>query len=102
MPLAASHGSGSIFCEPFSHTSKCRCGPVELPRLPMVAISSPAATRWPCCTRISLTCPYTVMVPSSCCTRTHRPKPLAGPASTTVPSATDSTGVPMTLARSIP
>ena len=30
-------GSGSIF-EPFSMISKCRCGPVDWPRLPIVAI----------------------------------------------------------------
>jgi hypothetical protein len=29
MPRAANQGLGSIFCEPFCHTSKCRCGPVD-------------------------------------------------------------------------
>jgi hypothetical protein len=29
---------------PCGQTSKCRCGPVDWPRLPTVAICSPAAT----------------------------------------------------------
>ena len=38
IPRAASHPIGSIFLEPPAHTSKCRCGPVDWPRLPIVAI----------------------------------------------------------------
>src|ERR1700712_3540606 len=42
------------------------------------------------------------MVPSSSCTRTHIPNPLAGPDSMTVPSATETIGVPMAFAMSTP
>src|ERR1700712_1346948 len=42
------------------------------------------------------------MVPSASCTRTHIPNPLAGPDSMTVPSATDTIGVPMAFAMSTP
>jgi len=44
-PRLASHGTGSTRWVPPSSTSKCRWGPVELPRLPIVAIWSPAITR---------------------------------------------------------
>ena len=46
--------------------------------------------------------PYTVMVPSLCRIRTQSPNPLAGPESMTLPSITDTTGVPMSLAMSRP
>jgi hypothetical protein len=44
-PRSASQGLGSTFSPAGVSTSKCRCGPVEIPRFPTVAISSPAATR---------------------------------------------------------
>lgn len=47
MPRAASHGRGSILRVPFCHTSKCRCGPVLWPRLPISAICWPHLTFWP-------------------------------------------------------
>ena len=43
-PWLRSHGSGSIAEPPPGRTSKCRCGPVELPELPERAIGSPAFT----------------------------------------------------------
>lgn len=46
-PRARSHGAGSTFWPPAVHTSKCRCGPVDWPRLPTSAICSPALTRSP-------------------------------------------------------
>jgi hypothetical protein len=49
-PRAASHGRGSILVVPFCHTSKCRCGPVDWPRLPISAICWPHLTFWPACT----------------------------------------------------
>ncbi len=54
---AASHGSGSVLVPSGPSTSKCRCGPVETPRLPTVAIFCPALTRWPTVTRLVLLCP---------------------------------------------
>ena len=56
-----------------SRTSKWQCGPVELPRLPMVAIWSPAITRWPTLTSQVLTWPYSVTVPSACRSLTQAP-----------------------------
>ena len=47
MPRAASQGRGSIFLVPFCHTSKCRCGPVLWPRLPISAICWPHLTFCP-------------------------------------------------------
>ncbi len=47
-------------------------------------------------------CPNTPIVPSSCRIRTHSPKPEAGPASSTVPSVTETIGVPIELAMSSP
>ena len=48
-PRSRSHGIGSIFVPsiPPTCTSKCRCGPVDWPRLPSSAIVSPAFTTWP-------------------------------------------------------
>ena len=49
-----------------------------------------------------LMCPYVVIVPSSWRTRTHSPKPLAGPESTTVPGSGTRIGVPIGAAMSMP
>src|SRR5699024_442759 len=46
-PCCDSHATGLIFCPPFCQISKCRCGPVDWPRLPIVAICCPAFTCWP-------------------------------------------------------
>ena len=53
-PRALSHGTGLIRLpsSPPWCTSKCRCGPVDWPRLPSSAIVSPASTYWPGSTRI--------------------------------------------------
>ena len=80
----------------------CRCGPVEWPRLPTSAISSPAVTCSPIVTSERLTCPYVVTVPSSWRTRTHSPKPLAGPEATTSPASGARMGVPIGAAMSMP
>ncbi len=52
-PRAASHGIGSVLMPPGRSTSKCRCGPVELPRLPTFAIRCPADTRCPTETKLT-------------------------------------------------
>ena len=52
-----SHFSGSTFSPLGKVTSKCRCGPVEFPRFPTVAICCPALTRSPTATRLPLLCP---------------------------------------------
>ena len=57
MPRSLSHGSGLIFLPLAFHTSKCRWVPVEKPRLPMVAIWSPALTWSPSSAVMLLTCP---------------------------------------------
>lgn len=45
MPRVAGQGTGSTRSVPFSQTSKWQAvGPVDSPRLPTVAISSPAST----------------------------------------------------------
>lgn len=44
-PRLASHLTGSTISRSGSSISKCRCGPVELPRLATVAICCPALTR---------------------------------------------------------
>lgn len=47
-PRCCNHGIGLSSCAPGpTRTSKCRCGPVDCPRLPTVAICCPASTRWP-------------------------------------------------------
>ncbi len=53
-PRARSHGTGSVwppYMAPEGCTSKCRCGPVDWPRLPTSAMSSPATTRSPARTK---------------------------------------------------
>src|SRR5699024_6418831 len=84
-PCCDSHATGLIFCPPFCQISKCRCEPVDWPRLPIVAICCPAFTCCPELTSASLMWPYTETLPSSCWIRTHLPNPLAGPASITFP-----------------
>lgn len=51
---------GSTFSS-FTCTSKCRCGPVELPVLPESAICSPLATISPTATSSSELCAYSVL-----------------------------------------
>lgn len=51
---------GSTFSS-FTCTSKCRCGPVELPVLPESAICSPLATTSPTETSSSELCAYSVL-----------------------------------------
>src|SRR5699024_8325858 len=84
-PGCDNHATGLISCPPFCQISKCRCGPVDWPRLPIVAICCPAFTCCPELTSASLMWPYTETLPSSCWIRTHLPNPLAGPASITFP-----------------
>lgn len=46
-PRSCNQASGSTFLPLGDHTSKCRCGPVEMPRLPTSAITWPPCTRCP-------------------------------------------------------
>ena len=48
---------------PFTLISKCKCGPVEFPVEPTVAIACPCATVWPCVTPIVLQWAYKVSMP---------------------------------------
>ena len=57
IPCAASQRMGLSFVPSGAHTSRCRCGPVEKPRLPMSAIRSPARTCCPMPTYVRFTWP---------------------------------------------
>ena len=50
---------------PPMYISKCTCGPVERPVLPLSAIGSPCSTFWPTFTSSLLLCAYRVSLPSA-------------------------------------
>jgi len=58
---------------PFFSTSKCRCGPVEMPVFPDLAIVCPLNTRCPLLTSDLLRCWYLVVSPLACLTSTYLP-----------------------------
>src|SRR5690349_824215 len=88
-----SHGSGSIAEPPAGRTSKCRCGPVELPEFPENAIWSPAFTVVPEGTLYVERWQYHVSVPSIAVTIIMLPYALFH-CVRTVPSVAAITGVP--------
>lgn len=65
--MLRSHASGSIAEPPPGRTSKCRCGPVELPEFPEYAMTSPAFTG-PERILVLLRWQYQVSVPSAAVT----------------------------------
>src|SRR5204863_2715989 len=69
--------NGSMSCPLLSWISRCRCGPVESPELPITPRNSPASTDAPNPLLVSepaLRCPYHAVDPSGCRTYTafHR------------------------------
>src|SRR5688572_32940615 len=70
LQLPANGSTSTLFA---SYTSKCRCGPLELPELPTLPRNSPATTRAPMPLLVSVPAfmwPYHAIEPSSCCTYT--------------------------------
>src|ERR1043165_4775697 len=61
----------------FRCTSKCRCGPDELPEVPLIPIGCPATTFWPMNTSgFTSMWQYRVTTPAACVTSTYQPQPM--------------------------
>ena len=81
-------------CSPLTLISKCKCGPVEFPVEPTVAIISPASTFCPAVTYILLVWAYQVSTPLPWSIFTKLPYEPSYFADITVPAATTFISVP--------
>src|SRR5204863_7430960 len=79
-PLSRMNGTGSVapaeLRSPLRCTSKCRCGPDELPVVPTTPMTCPGATIWPTVTSgMRSWWQYLVMMLSACLISRYHPQP---------------------------